>query len=292
MRGTAELGQPHQGQPIPGGVVVASEVVLRELIRTALREEPHLVLGAVKVGYRLQRDQVLAVARRVARRAELGVGKAEGVEQLVDDQAAVLLNQPSYCCFVIFAISLRHIASRGGRFIDALNPREHQPRRPSRRVRGASPAGPRHAGDGCRLDQAHNGIGVESRVTVVIVDRYAAEHRAVARAFILRGVPVVEVRACVAAWALVKSERLLRGDEREEALDLVDHAVHDRDHHAAANLRDEVNLRAFAPAVLIRGIAPAGGHTVGGWIRAWQTSRVPVAHIEARAVLRRRVWVK
>eukprot|EP00964_Phaeocystis_antarctica_P100901 scaffold66439_cov67-Phaeocystis_antarctica.AAC.2 len=214
VRGATQLGQPHERQAVPRAVARAAEVALRELVRAPLAEEPHLVGGAVEVLHLAEGHQALALALRVGGRAELEVGEAKAVDDLVDDEGAVLLQE-----------LLRRVIRKAD---DLLDPREDNPR-----------------GSAC------NDVGRHARHAVVRRHRRTVDERAVARARLLRRVTLAVVHARVPPQRVVKGEGLIRADQGEEALHLLDHEVHDRLDLVTAHRLDDVVGSALAPAVLV-----------------------------------------
>jgi len=99
------------------------------------------------------------------------------------------------------------------------------------------------------------------------------DQRAVARARLLRGVALAVVHAHVPPQRVVKGEGLIRADQGEEALHLLDYEVHDRFDLVTARLLDDVVGGALAPAVLVCEAQALGGrgeaHMVGMAGRAW-----------------------
>ena len=237
VRGAAQLGQPHERQPVPRAVARAAEVVLRELVRAPLAEEPDLVGGAVEVLHLAEGHQALALSLRVRGRAELDVGEAEAMNDLVDDERAVLLQE--------LLCRLTRIAD------DFLDPSKHNPRGSACLLRGAPATSAGHARNDRWLGDAQDDVSSHARLAVVRRYRCTVDQRAVASACLLLGVPLAVVHARVPPHRVVKGEGLIRSNHGEEALHLLDHKVHDRFDLVTAHRLDDVVGSALAPAVLV-----------------------------------------
>ena len=142
-------------------------------------------------------DELLALARRVARRTEHDVREAERVEQLVDDEGAVLGDQ---------------LLRRARHARRVLDPGEDEPRGAARAVVRARAAGARDAGECGRLGDREDRVRLHAVDAVCLfVGREAVKHRAVPRTRLLGRVALGGERRSVPSGRALEDQRPVLG---------------------------------------------------------------------------------